>query len=356
MIRKNKGEWSELYALFRLLDQGKIYAADNKLKKIDDIYFPIIKIIREESIKKIVDYTIDENNKTIKIFLNNSHIKDIPMETFRIEADELLKNIKIGGQRAFEIESTENFMQKIYCEKVTAKSSDKTDITMQIKDVQTGYSPVCGFSIKSELGMPPTLLNASRATNFIYKIDGLNKNDVKKINEITTGNKIQKRMEYLFECADVEFLETENVITNENLLLLDSKLPDILAEALLVHFRDGISKCTDIIGKLEYDNPLGFPDGGYYEFKFKKFLCAVALGMKPSVRWNGRDEANGGYIVITKDGDVLAYHIYNRNYFEDYLLYNTKFEKASTTRHGYASVYNEENEYRIKLNLQIRFI
>lgn len=26
------------------------------------------------------------------------------------------------------------------------------------------------------------------------------------------------------------------------------------------------------------------------------------------------------YIVVTREGNVLAYHIYNRNYFEEYLL------------------------------------
>ena len=29
----NKGEWAELYVLLRLLGEGKLYAADNMLKK-----------------------------------------------------------------------------------------------------------------------------------------------------------------------------------------------------------------------------------------------------------------------------------------------------------------------------------
>ena len=48
MIKGNKGEWSEIYVLLRLLADGKIYAADSDLNKLEDIYFPIIKIIREE--------------------------------------------------------------------------------------------------------------------------------------------------------------------------------------------------------------------------------------------------------------------------------------------------------------------
>ncbi|MDU4854253.1 MAG: HpaII family restriction endonuclease, partial [Clostridioides difficile] len=38
MISGNKGEWSEIYVLFKLLADGKIYAADSELNKLHDIY------------------------------------------------------------------------------------------------------------------------------------------------------------------------------------------------------------------------------------------------------------------------------------------------------------------------------
>lgn len=356
MINKNKGEWSELYALLRLLDQGRIYASDGSLNRVDSIYFPIIKILRDESAEKNIEYIVDETNKSINICYNGSYLKTLPQTVFRQEADELLKAISIGGSRAFSIEKTEQFMKEICCDKVVAPSSDKTDITMQVKDVQTGFSPYCGFSIKSELGSAPTLLNASGATNFVYTLNNIDQSDADYVNGIIDGNKIQKRMQFLFEHSTVDFLQADNENLKNNLMLIDSRMSDIIAEALKIHFRDGITKCSDVIGRLEYDNPLGFPNGGYYEFKFKKFLCAVALGMKPSFKWDGKEEANGGYVVITKKGEVLAFHIYNRDFFEDYLLKNTKFERASTSRHGYAHVYSENGEFRIKLNLQIRFI
>ena len=42
----NKGEWSELYAFFKLLSEGKIYEADEKVEKINNVYYPILKIFR----------------------------------------------------------------------------------------------------------------------------------------------------------------------------------------------------------------------------------------------------------------------------------------------------------------------
>ena len=44
----NKGEWSELYAFMKLLSQGRVYAANEKVEKIDEVYYPILKIMREE--------------------------------------------------------------------------------------------------------------------------------------------------------------------------------------------------------------------------------------------------------------------------------------------------------------------
>lgn len=92
-----------------------------------------------------------------------------------------------------------------------------------------------------------------------------------------------------------------------------------------------------------------------YGYKFKKFLAAVALGMKPATAWDGVDGATGGYIVVVKDDGVFAYHIYNRNYFEEYLLKNTKYEIASTSRHDFGVVYSEGKDEFINLNLQVRF-
>ena len=71
--------------------------------------------------------------------------------------------------------------------------------------------------------------------------------------------------------------------------------------------------------------------------------------------WEGAEDANGGYITVKRDGSVVCYHLYNRTEFEDYLYEYTKFERASTSKMHYLEVYKENDEYRIKLNLQIRF-
>lgn len=78
--------------------------------------------------------------------------------------------------------------------------------------------------------------------------------------------------------------------------------------------------------------------------------------MMPSKVWSGKYDATGGYLIVKENGDVLCYHIYNTNEFEDYLLNNTKLETASSNRHDFGILYEENENYFFKLNLQIRFV
>lgn len=357
MITGNKGEWSEAYVLLRLLAQGRMYAANEHLEQIDNMYFPIIKILREEIKDRKCEYAVDDSNRKIDIYYNGQLVKSHSQAQFNSEADYLYDKIVEGGSRAFAIEHTEEFLKEIGCERLAAPSSDKTDISMQIYDINTGYSPVCGFSIKSEIGNAPTLINATGATNFIYEVEGLSDEQIESINAIDTRTKIRDRMDRIFnEAASVKFVKVNSSIFSNNLMLIDSRLHEIVAEALVCHYKDGLGTCKDVVAALEESNPLDFPAQGYYNYKFKELLCCAALGMTPATAWDGHDEANGGYIVVTSAGKVLAYHIYNRDFFKEYLLNNTKYERASTSRHGFASLYKDNGKTYVKLNLQIRFI
>jgi ribosomal protein L21E len=359
MLSGNKGEWSEIYVLLRLLADGKVYAADSDLNQLEDIYFPIIKIIREETKGEIKEYSTGD---TVQIFINGMKVKELPRLEFEEESEILLEEIKNSKGSAFSIEKTQGFMDKILCYKLSAPATDKSDITMKIMDINTGYSPTVGFSIKSELGSSPTLLNAGRTTNFIFKILHNYSFLAKETNEIykVSGGKshtdVKGRIEKIIqEDGELKYHKMQNKTFNDNLVLIDSSMDRIIAETLLYFYRDSIYNCDNMVEKLEKENPMNYGNVNAYRYKFKKFLTAIALGMKPATVWDGVDEATGGYIVVTKEGNVLAYHIYNRNYFEEYLLKNTKYETASTSRHEFGEVYQENGEDYIKLNLQVRF-
>lgn len=178
----------------------------------------------------------------------------------------------------------------------------------------------------------------------------------KEINAIETRTKIKDKMSKIAEFGGkIQYCGMNHDGFKRNLIMVDSSMPEIIGNMLLYFYTEDVKDCDNLVDMLGERDPLGYGDPMMYTYKFKKFLCSCALGMKPAKPWDGLDEANGGYIIVKADGEILAYHIYNRNFFEQYLLDNTYLERASTSRHEYMSLYEENGEMFIKLNLQIRF-
>ena len=136
--------------------------------------------------------------------------------------------------------------------------------------------------------------------------------------------------------------------------MIDSQMPVIVAEMLIGYYMKNIADSMALTDYVSQVNPLSC-NMEFYKHKIKDLLCAIALGMKPATAWDGTDEASGGYIIVKTDGDVLAYHIYNRDAFRGYLLKNTQLEKGSSSKHDFCSLYQEGGKIKIKQNSQIRF-
>jgi type II restriction enzyme len=357
MITGNKGEWSEIYTLFKLLGDKQIFAGDADLNKVEELFYPIIKIIRNESGGNF-EYEI---NGDLIVISGGSEKLRVPIRDFVDKSSQLLDLIK-GSTGSFRLPEIEAFMRSVNCQTLKAKSSSKTDIKIVIHDPKINQSAELGFSIKSQLGGEATLLNAGKTTNFIYELKGFNagENAIKEINEIDTKSKIKDRLEAIHKLkSELQFVTLEQDVFKNNLVLIDSLLPNILAEVLKSFFTTNLSSTKELTEYINKINPLSYDNQFahlFYEYKIKKFLTDVALGMTPSKVWTGVYDATGGYLVVKENGDILCYHIYNRNQFEDYLYKNTKLDTASSTRHEFGKIYLEKDRFYFKLNLQIRFI
>lgn len=357
MITGNKGEWSEIYALLKLLGDKNLFAGDAALNKIESLFYPIIKIIRDESGGNF-EYIIEGD---IILISGDREEMRLPVSTFTEEAAKLLASIK-GSNGVFSLPETEEFMNSIYCTTLKAKSTSKTDIRIVIHDQRINQSAELGFSIKSQLGGDSTLLNAGKTTNFIYEITNVSipKTEIERINQIASRSKIKDRIAEVNAIGgQLKFKSLEQDIFKNNLILIDSMLPNILSEIILLFFTSSHSSVKSLCQQVSIMNPLNFDtqhSHAFYEYKIKRFLTDVALGMMPSKVWTGQYDATGGYLIVKENGDVLCYHIYNRNQFEDYLFENTKLETASSTRHDFGTIYKSiEDNQMFKLNLQIRF-
>lgn len=358
MITGNKGEWSEIYTLFKLLGDGVVYAGDADMNRISTLFYPIISVIRQE--EQRMKYDPEAKSRVVLVYADDKEVMRVPMDNFAKKAVELLDKIKKAEGRSFSFSSIEDFMNSVMCYTLKAKSSDKTDIKLVVHDLRTGTRPVLGFSIKSQLGSSSTLLNPSDATLFTYKVVGdkpISDEDIERLNAIESeGDRLKEMMLTGYR---LDYHATDHETFENNLMVVDSFMPQIIAQALANHYTFGINGIDDSIRIIADANPVGYKVKdieNFYRIKFKNLLVNVALGMTPAKEWDGRYEANGGYLVVKKDGDIVCYHFYDRNQLEDYLIKNTNFDNPSRSRYHYGSIYRDrDGKAYLKLCLQIRF-
>lgn len=360
MLTGNKGEWSEPYALLKLLADGKLHLGDENFNKVKGIFYPIIKVLRHEKDRSVEFSILD---KLIVVSDDNLLFK-IPILQFITNSKICFEKIKTakGGKGSFEIPEMEEFLNSFSITTLKAKSKLKNDITIQVSDPNTFLSPTLGFSIKSQLGRPSTLLNASGATNFSYLIKGkvltaLEINQIKGAREFSEKLKLIKSFG-----ARLEFEKVDSEIFRSNLQTIDYNFDKILSEMLVLFYANNIAsentvkKFTETIAE---KNSIGYNlkiNSSMYEMIIKKFLTDYALGMRAAEVWKRDYQATGGYLIVKDDGELVCYHFYFTKNFEDYLFNNTKLETPDPSRHKFGDVYTENGEQKIKLNLQIRFI
>jgi type II restriction enzyme len=344
----------------KLLADGRLYAADAALNRIEDIYYPVIKICRQEKNQNAKEYYYDTRIQVVD-GANNSLLAELDTDIFIEKAEILLREIKTSKGTTFSVPDIERFMDVIRCTSIKAKSEDKRDITLVVHDLNTGLQPELGFSIKSKLGGPSTLFNANKTSNFVFEIKDitLTNDQIRMINAINSNSKVRDRLNAIQAAGgSFEFIGVEGGTFGLNLTLIDTALPIIVSHMILLYYNGQGNRVADLVSVLEKNNPYSFDisqDHPFYRYKIKRMLTDMALGMTSGEVWDGIYDATGGYIVVKEDGDVLCYHVYNRNEFQDYLLLNTKFDTPSSSRHDFGYIYENNNKLFIKLGLQIRF-
>ena len=285
----------------------------------------------------------------------------VPISSFVEQTDKLLKSIKKKKDEktkgAFELPESWEFAQSLKCKTLKAKAQDKADIVLMVHDIMCGRDDTFGFSIKSQLGSPSTLFNASKATNFTYKLKGHKLNNDEKA-AFEGFKKFADKFEFLDSLGtDIEFVAVDNKTLEFNLKMVTSEMPLIFAAMVENYYRGKSAMLSELIDIIAEDGVIRTLNNKIYlRHKVKELLTNIALGMVPAKLWTGDYEATGGYIIVKDDGDVVCYHIYNRNAFRNYMLANTRFDTPSKSKHGFGTIYEEDGVQFLKLNVQIRFV
>ena len=365
----NKGEWAEFYVLLKLLGEGRLYAADEHLRKKPDSYLEVLKIIREEIVGMITEYDRTGGDGLVRILCGGEIVAEVSAADFLACADTLFSHLlRMRARVILAPASVCRFADVIHVTKPKAPSirsagsfGGKSDIVIQLLDGRNSMVSTMGFSIKSQFASPPTLFNAGTSSQLLFEMRGMDDGRARKFNSFVDagGHRAWADCVAFLKSEGIEpvFVGPASESMESNLLFIRESMADVLAwmyrERLLVD-----TSCTgirELCERMAESNPLGFRIPGLYEKAVKDFLFATFSGMTASRPWDGTEQVNGGYIVVLPSGDVLCYHANDREDFRDYLYRNTYLEYVSCTKYRWGYVEKTAKGYVLPLNASVRF-
>ena len=354
-----KRERSELYVFFRLLADGKVSLGTPQAKKEDEKCWPIAMIQREE------------HDGTRRYYIEGEDIrmegekvgKSLPREDFAMVADLILNAIK--GSSTDEVTSpdgVEEFLDEAGIFDLEARTENRTDFSIAFWHPE---APLAGFNVRSRLSAMNPLLDGGRAANLKLEQSGVKfaAPTVNKINALPESpTEVAERMMMIERLGGVlKYSDVADRVFRCNLLMIDLHFPRVLAEMVRTMHLDGITRISELTELMKTVNPLKIKEEliskhGFYEFKMKQFLLALALGMRPAKIYNGTDSAVEGILLVDGSGEVLCYHKSEKKTFEDFLYLNSRLEKGSVDKDKYGFLERENGVYYFKLNAKIGLI
>ncbi|WP_321332092.1 HpaII family restriction endonuclease [uncultured Bacteroides sp.] len=352
-----KDEWSELYTFFRLLAEGYVCSGNSQGKRGDKRQS--IAMIQREEHDGSRRYYVEKDEVHI---LGEKMDKKLPREDFAAIAKLILAAIK--SSQTDEVTSpdeVEAFLDEIAIFNLEARTEDRTDLSVAFWHQE---APLTGFSIRSRLGRMNPLLDGGRAANLKFELSGVKfaTPTVNNVNALETSNEVADRLIMIERLGGVlKYADVADRVFRSNLLMIDLHFPRLLAEMLRTMHLDGINRTNELTELMKTVNPLKIKEElivkhGFYEFKMKQFLLTLALGMRPAKIYNGTDSAVEGFFLLDGSGEVLYYHKSDKKTFEDFLYFNSRFEKGSTEKDKYGFLERENGIYYFKLNTKIGLV
>ena len=355
MKNQNKGEWSELYVLLKLIEHPMLYLANDDLEINYDAKIPVFKIIHyEDSVITPVEYTplVDNGDTITRKDLSGLRSILIDRNSLKKHVSELFNQIANApkNSRSFTIPHSSDYMAEVGCIAIKAGSLKKADIILDIIDRGQERKDV-GYSIKSMIGGASTLFNASQHSGIKYKVTSYSES-VEIINALIGNKKYQKRVKTIIEKGGKINFDSMSPIFAKNLSYIDTNFPEMLAAMVKNYYLGKGAAMQDVVQRYAAENQM---DESLVEYKVKQFLLNAALGMTPGKLWDGYIKAEGGYLVVKDTGELACYQAYSRDKFADYLYKNTKIDTPSGGRHKFGNLALKEDGLEITLNFQIRF-
>lgn len=359
MMTATRREWSELYTFFTILAQGGLAAGTAEGTEGD--WLPVVLVRRQEH----------DGPRTYFIESEEIHIRGeemderFPREDFATVA-QMIREALAATHDTDEVEApegVEGFLDAVRIYNLEAVTDDRTDLHVAFYHPST---PLVGLRIYSRLCATDPLLDGGRTANLKMEQTGIRFSQpaVYKINYTDDpGNpaEVARRMLYIESMGGIlKYSDVCDRVFRSNLHMIDLHFPRVLCEMLRVFHLDQISRIDELTALMEERNPLKIKDElihkhGFYRFKMKQFLLALALGLRPAKIYTGRDTAVSGLIMVSAEGRLTVYQKTDKDVFADYLFTHTRLEKGLPDKDKYGYLERENKLYYFKLNLKIGF-
>lgn len=356
----NKGEWGELYALCKLLGDGRLYNADADLSKNESQNVEIRAIHRPESEDRTLEYRVDADDRLIRVFLNGQLLRTLPQQLFIDTSKNMLEILRNRKGAAFEIPELDEFIDAIGVTRLKPSGTEKPDIFVDIFDSRTASEYTVSYSIKSFIGAKPSLVNSSALTYFFYELIGFTDEDYEAAIQIP-AKKVKQRVKICRELADevrYSHLSPGATTFHENLMRVHPYAEAVLGSLVLESYAVRGKHSADVLANVTTSNPLHYENPHFYEDAYREYLWAAFFGMHPSKPWDRRDSVDG-FLLITSAGEALSYLVAKRNTFSDHLLEASSFDTPSTAADrptcDTGAIFQQDGKYYLALNLQIKY-
>ena len=339
MAARNVGEWSEIYAVARLLADEVPYDLTQNGEKI--VAVKVQHAIAEPAIQ----YTLSENSIEVEQGSKlNTRLERIEISRL---ANLLLDDIRGKSKRTFQSEAGLRLVEILGFAGASAVLRD------DIKILHFSNSPESckGVSIKSFLGAKPTLLNASPATNFVFRLSGSSN----ALSRLASLRGLTMKPLFLFfreNDIDLEYVSMDSNTFENSLRSFSPDLVVMVAELLRQAAFQPRKKLADVWGLVFQAAMEKVPKADY---GLLRFLGAVGFGLQPATPWVPRTSDFGGFLTVKADGHVELMSEANMADLGAQLFKELRFEWGSRTRHQFGIPYRVGEDFMIKLNLQLRF-
>lgn len=370
-FQASRRELGELYTFFRLLADGFVSLGNAEGCSVGTERWPVAYIQRCEH-DGVRRYYIGDTDIRIchgvlsregEFVLADSVEEVSVLRTDFAEAAGLILYLLQGSSEDEPqvSDALESFLDALHIYDLEAKTMDRTDLSLAFWHVNAHPS---GFCVRCRLASMNPLLDGGRTANLKFAQSGVRLPGpaVNKVNALPESpTVVLDRMLMIERLGGIlKYADVADRVFRANLSMIDLHFPRLLAEMVRLVHVEGISRVSDVTERIKLVNPLKIKDEliqkhGYYEYKMKQFLLALALGMRPAKIFDGKDSAVEGMLFTSAEGEVICYHQSCRQAFADFLYAHTRFEKGNPWKDKYGFLERENGVYYFKLNVKIGF-